>query len=43
MGVFMTGINRPNRLSRVVVLFYPLSFVSWVFICLLCSLEFEPN
>ena len=32
MGVFMTGINHLKRLSRVIVLFYPFSFVLWVFI-----------
>ena len=31
MGVFMTGINHLKRLSRVIVLFYPFSFVLWVF------------
>ena len=31
MGVFMTGINHLKRLSRAIVLFYPFSFVLWVF------------
>jgi hypothetical protein len=43
MGVFMTGINHLKRLSRVIVLFYPFSFVLWVFILPLLSVEFEPN
>ena len=31
-GLFMTGIKHLKRLSRVIVLFYPFSFVLWVFI-----------